>query len=258
MPVDQNRLSTIMNSSRNKSLLFNRLSYGRVNPADPPQNFAHDVLERVRNLPSEGISIANERRDKLVAFFKEQSKKFFVLDFPKKSKTRFLVGSGSPSPYEVGFFFDRNYGLPVIPGTGLKGAFYHFLEEKSFDPDALRRWFGFSDEDSQAARGSITFLDAIPKEMPQLELDIVNPHFPDYYRYDPETGAGNVAPPNDWYNPIPVGYIVVGAGTQMRFTLVFHNREINREERQTIEQEFQQMLKYWGVGAKTAYGYGRF
>jgi CRISPR-associated protein Cmr6 len=34
---------------------------------------------------------------------------------------RFVTGLGRNTPLEVGFTFDRVYGLPIIPGSGLKG-----------------------------------------------------------------------------------------------------------------------------------------
>lgn len=67
--------------------------------------------------------------------------------------------------------------------------------------------------------GHVVFFDAIPSahELPRLDLDIMNPHYPDYYK---ETGeAKPKTPPGNWQSPLPVKFLTVAPGTAFRFAV---------------------------------------
>ncbi len=231
---------------KNLSLFFNRLSYGAIQ--EDKTKFLLTLLERMNGIqtPRHWIDQLQERRTKVVDQL-EQRKAFSVINFHAKAQSRFLIGTGNPSPYEVGFFFSRNYGLPVIPGTSLKGAFHHFLVEEGMDQAKIDLWMGTGTEGEEGSKGNLIFLDALPMEAVTLEMDLINNHFPEYY-------GDKKGPPNDVYDPIPVFYLVVAPRTRVRFTILVRQK-IGKDEIQTL---FEQMLMYKGIGAKTAYGYGRF
>ena len=237
---------------KNLSLYYNRFAFAQMNGDN--KGLADTLLREIIRVPTE-VSFFDrlmKRRDLTAKQFKERNG-YSVIDFNAKSKSRFLLGIGSPSPTEVGFLFSRNYGLPIIPGTSLKGAFHHFLVDEAYDGTRCCRWFGVGtdDDDMDGERGSIVFLDGLPVGHVGYELDIVNNHFPDYY--------GNInsdSPPNDWYKPIPVRYMAVSPGATIRFTLLLKGE--TGKVKEEIKKQFKAMLEHWGVGAKTAYGYGRF
>ncbi len=97
--------------------------------------------------------------------------------------------------------------------------------------------------------GCAVFLDAIPTSVPTLELDIMNPHFPDYYQ-------GNEFP-TDWQSPRPVFFLTVAKDQEFRFAVGW---------RGVPDQELQKKAQDWlvggltelGAGAKTSAGYGYF
>ncbi|MBN1873208.1 MAG: type III-B CRISPR module RAMP protein Cmr6 [Anaerolineae bacterium] len=107
----------------------------------------------------------------------------------------------------------------------------------------FRRIFG-----TQYAEGEIVFLDAVPAELPTLEVDVMNPHFPEYYQ--------NNQFPTDSQSPRPVFFLTVG---QTPFWFAVGRRSQVGAELQTIALNW---LKYGltklGAGAKTAAGYGYF
>ena len=202
------------------------------------------------------LDLLEQRRKAVV----EEMKEAIVFGFTMKLKGRLLVGSGNPSALEVGMTFSRNYGVPIIPGSALKGAFSNYIKEepeKVKINEDLKFIFGQGDptKEDDNTRGAIVFLDAIPQEAVSFELDIVNNHFQPYYMEESN-------PPNDWYNPVPVAYLVV-SNTAFRFTALYNSMMTLPKDKfiklkKSIEESFVDMLTLYGVGAKTNYGYGRF
>ena len=113
--------------------------------------------------------------------------------FVLKTDWRFLTGLGRKGALEVGFTFHR-YGFPILPGSSIKGVARACarLALKMRDPHDLdappdfETVFGRAPrpgEGEEAAQaGHAIFFDAIPGAMPKLELDLMNPHVPEYYR----------------------------------------------------------------------------
>ncbi|MGC9771004.1 type III-B CRISPR module RAMP protein Cmr6 [Fervidobacterium islandicum] len=249
----QNRQTMVIN---NKSLYWDKLVY-----IDQSQNIIQSyqkskpliiktILQQMKNTNSltNTIQSLHERRNLIVQSFE---KKFTLIDKDFKLKTKMLLGSGLPSLIEVGMHLSRNYGLPVIPGTSIKGAFAHFLEGQ-VSQELYKKIFGTElSNNKENVRGGLIFLDALPNKDLKFEIDLLNNHFQPYY-------MENDAPPNDWYDPVPISYIVVGEGT-FRFTILINKEvEFTSEEADKIKKKFIEMLKTYGIGAKTNYGYGRF
>ncbi len=120
-------------------------------------------------------------------------------------------------------------------------------EEVQLLTDKFRAIFG-----TIAVSGCAVFFDAIPAYRPMLELDIMNPHFPDYYQ-------GN-QPPTSWQSPVPVYFLTVAPNTEFRFAVGW--RCVLDEEGQFLRNLAQKWLvegvTRLGAGAKTSAGYGYF
>jgi CRISPR type III-B/RAMP module RAMP protein Cmr6 len=122
--------------------------------------------------------------------------------------------------------------------------------------------------------GLLAFYDAVPDpaEGDLLQVDILNPHYPDYYN-----SQGKSAPPSDDQNPTPIYFLAVRPGA--RFVFPFRLAQWPREPgRDAAERERLALLHgltaetapervrgwlttgltTWGAGAKTAAGYGYF
>mgnify|MGYP001389521639 CR=1 FL=1 len=102
-----------------------------------------------------------------------------------------------------------------------------------------------------AQAGRAVFFDAIPigKDLPVLELDIMNPHYPKYYE--------GSAPPTDAQNPIPVYFLAVKASTKFWFAVGWRDAD-NPVMRSKVEEMLKFGLRELGAGAKTSAGYGYF
>ena len=110
---------------------------------------AHNELERIKNrcrqvrrqidrlgFPSGegapkikiGAKVVKEY-SKYLRTYRELAENSFEL----KTKTRLVVGLGAGGTYETGIALMRNYGVPYIPGTALKGIAKHYAVEKLAD-----------------------------------------------------------------------------------------------------------------------------
>ncbi len=196
---------------------------------------------------------------------------------------RLIVGLGSENVLETGIRLHHTYGMPIIPGSALKGLAAHYCDqlwgERHIEaPSAeARRFRGERREDKQRNQraesageyhqllfgitddsGCITFHDAwyIPHSSPQpLVLDVMTPHHMDYNR-DPKTDPKFRAP-TDFDSPTPVPFLsVTGA---FRVAVSWHG-PTNVKAKSWMELArslLHDALKDWGVGGKTTSGYGR-
>src|SRR6266700_1312100 len=129
--------------------------------------------------------------------------------FTAATQWRMVVGLGGETVLETDLTLHHLYGIPLIPGSALKGltrayatgekvyiedANGKLVSSKNTDDDHpdIKRIFGKQEE-----AGTVIFFDAMPRDgKARFVLDIMNPHYPKYY------GQGE-APSND-QNPIPV------------------------------------------------------
>lgn len=179
--------------------------------------------------------------------------------------TPLITGIGESHPHEVSMVFDHNMGIPYIPASGLKGIvrFAHTLSlwkegiptelittdqktsQDSFDDDNYEPVYSIFG--NQKNCGRVVFLDAYPNGVPDLHIDIMNPHYSPYYI------EGKA--PADHYNPTPIKFLTVAKETTFIFRAVAEKKE-NMPEK--VRAAFIKALTEEGVGAKTAVGYGRF
>ena len=193
-----------------------------------------------------------------------------ILTLTATLKTRLITGIGQTHPAETSLVLDHNLGIPYIPATTLKGLTrlghilfmlennnlpenviqqdrdkkpYLDLSANSFDNQ--HKLFGSEDKKAKAI-----FLDAYPLTIPELEVDILTPHYKNYY-----TNPGH-NPPTDTENPVPVQFLTVKPGIQFVFRTIILPEAKNYFPE--IKKAYIQILQEEGIGAKTALGYGLF
>ncbi|AFM21754.1 CRISPR-associated protein, Cmr6 family [Acetomicrobium mobile DSM 13181] len=220
---------------------------------------AKHLNSKLQRMTKEGdrnpFSILCNKLDYLINNLGSKMSKVCDLNFRLKGKL--LVGSGNPSALEVGMTFSRNYGIPVIPNSAIKGCLAHYLKSNNHLVEYFKELFGEDikggeNGESENIKGCLIFLDAIPISDLKFGVDIINSHFQPYY-------MNSDHPPNDWYNPVPVTYVTVCAGT-FRFTILKDRTKSELPDTVfgELEKQLKQMLCKAGIGAKTNYGYGRF
>jgi len=204
------------------------------------------------------------------------------------TRCRVIVGLGSGSVLETSITLHRIYGFPYIPGSALKGLTRNYaiwklandINEKKIDkqvkkideslregkkPDDFPDWpselqkkfymyqsiFG-----NQKNRGRVIFFDAFPDKFSRLEVDIMNPHYADYYR------PGSTTPPADYLTPSPIPFLTVAEGQVFLCPVAFDVKMAKGLSVEDIVKETENLIKQalqnFGIGAKTAVGYGYF
>lgn len=165
---------------------------------------------------------------------------------------RVATGLGAAHPTENGFTFDQPLGFPVLPGSTVKGLVRAASAWAGEDADRLARWLGpeREDADERAAKGAVTFFDAVPTVWPKLAVDIVNTHHGDWYVAD---RARRPRGPLETDDPVPVQFLALEAGTCFRFAFIAPKADAD-----AVETRLRDGLADLGIGGKTAAGYGRF
>lgn len=169
------------------------------------------------------------------------------------TRSRLVVGLGNPNPSENGLTFHHVYGFPMIPGSAQKGLCAHYVKEiegKSEADATYQEIFGGKTE-----KGKVIFLDAFPllidNALPEglLDLDIMNPHYQEYYSSEGKTA------PADYLSPNPILFLAVGSGVPFQFTLMAPYKE--KKLLDIAGRWLKSALKIMGIGGKTQVGYGR-
>lgn len=173
-----------------------------------------------------------------------------------KPQSRLILGSDSDTPYSnvVLLKLHQLYGLPYLSASSLKGSLRSFWilnhfggnEAAALKDTTFRQLFGASDDDG-AVIGALVFFDTFPKKF-SLTLDIQTPHYQKYY-------AGS-EPPTDTQSPVPI-YLLCLTDCQFDIALACQDAALWQDEREKILQTFKALLTDYGLGAKTALGYGQ-
>jgi len=160
---------------------------------------------------------------------------------------RTVTGMGEASVYETNMTLHPVYGVPYIPASTIKGILRHHFDESDRLKTYSEQIFGKNENDS-IKKGQAIFFDAFPIKAPRVELDVMTPHYPDYY--------GGDKPPADWQSPNPIHFLTIGKGTIFQFLVGLPENGENQNFAETLSTELENAFTDRGLGAKTAVGYG--
>jgi CRISPR/Cas system CMR subunit Cmr6 (Cas7 group RAMP superfamily) len=168
---------------------------------------------------------------------------------------RVVIGHGESTAHETSLTMSPTYGVPVFPGTALKGvaAGYAALGETPVEPAELARLFGSPrpQQPAAAARGSVVVLDALPVTEPRVVVDVLTPHVKPYYDNASDPDQPTTVPPAEYHNPVPVRFLAVERPTSFRSLLAGPTDDVDR-----FVELLRAGLDEFGLGGKTAAGYG--
>lgn len=174
---------------------------------------------------------------------------------------RLVTGLGGASPLETGLTLHHTYGVPVLPGSALKGLANHYWQHVAYatgsDPAIVTNaMFGGTDD-----AGYVCFHDAwiVPDSLTSkhegLHHDVMTPHHGDYYA-GAAYGTGELMPPTDFDDPSPISFLSVRGRFHFALTCEDHSDAggalLARAKTLLIRA-----LADWGIGGKTSSGYGR-
>jgi hypothetical protein len=166
------------------------------------------------------------------------------------------MGLGYDHPSENGFLFDRNCGVPYFSGASIKGlcrAWGVKCNRKAQAEELL----GPSLENQ--GRGPVIFLAAYPLSWPKLEVDVICNHHPQYYRKSPGKRRflkGEFPTPMDIESPNPVFHLCLAPGNEFAFRVLAADSSVGMKELVRVKNLLLEALEFYGIGAKTAVGYG--
>ena len=191
---------------------------------------------------------------------------------------RMVVGLGNESVYKTSMTLHHIYGIPYIPASAIKGVVRSYIITEKFGKDdkeetdlknAEKRAledqefcdiFGCPKESfyKEARKGKIVFFDAFPLSKPNIEVDIMNPHYTPYY----SDSSGKI-PPADYHNPVPIHFLTV-KDTKFRFIIGINKKDNSPTQEDNVLCDYPSITYNWmkkalhehGIGAKTAVGYG--
>jgi CRISPR-associated protein Cmr6 len=292
------------NNCDNYSLVFLKLvNVSLVENTKSKKGF----LQSFSKLPSLPVKFSDRIKRQIKDLDKQGYKKLFSESL--KTSSRLVVGFGAEHVLETSITLHHLFGIPYIPASAIKGvvrmvSFWEIAEslkndgeieklqeylydkqiEEELDDSELKNkclkhkclkhklLFG-----TQGFKGLLVFLDAYPeveagKEI--FELDIMNPHYTEYYTKG-ET-------PGDWESPKPIVFLTVKKDIPFHFTVlideyrikeILNDKDFPKEAKEIIEKwesdnysELNGTIKKWvsealkefGVGSKTRLGYGIF
>lgn len=181
----------------------------------------------------------------------------------------FTTGLGNEHPLENGFAFLNPYGLPYLPGSGVKGALRAAARELSggewgdrggWSDEAITALFGKTgaDGENDLQRGALMFWDVIPQiQGDALQVEVMTPHQTHYYQ--------NGDSPHESGQPNPINFLTVPPRSKFVFHVQCDLRFLARRAPELLhEDRWQQLMtaaaahafQWLGFGAKTAVGYG--
>ncbi len=177
--------------------------------------------------------------------------------------TRLIVGLGNKGVVDAGLRLHHTYGVPLIPGSALKGLASHYCHEVYGTVDAkfhrLQQYhdllFGTT-EDGGVIRFEDAWLhpDSLREPGHGLLPDVMTPHHQEW-QTDPH------AAPTDFDSPVPVPYLSVAG--RFHVALVWQGPEQPEALEHApgwVKLAFDLLAKAlaeWGAGGKTTSGYGR-
>ncbi|TCO60227.1 type III-B CRISPR module RAMP protein Cmr6 [Caldanaerobacter subterraneus] len=265
---------------KNPALIFSRLipySFDEegIVRKDNKVEYLKLVVNEMDKLGNE-LDYINDRFERVINSFRNNG--FEVKSFKGKPLWRFVVGLGASHPQETSMALHHIYGVPYIPASAIKGIIKHWSvlkfaeeyvkikkgEDVNFDTavgevsEKLRegknlsitvdnmsfydliRIFG-----TQEREGEIIFFDAYPCGKITLKIDVMNPHYKNYYF--------GTQPPADWDQPLPLSFLTV-ENTKLVFYIAGKDETLTSKAVKWAKDA----LKEHGVGAKTSLGYGIF
>lgn len=238
------------------------------------------IMLKKKNEEILNFSLSNYRPNALDFLDRENDTFLLTTTYPG-----LIAGSGYPheisveGEFKLGCFFDHSSGLPVIPGSSVKGvlrsAFKHpdFIKElwKSLSDEKFRlvlttdeinrleleifeaeKFIGKKKEEKEKLKPKDwdIFYDAVLEKGQGKFLgnDYITPHINRKdRRLDPFT------------NPVPLQFIKVLPEIKFRFQFDLKNSQVLPQVTKKHKTElFKSILLHLGIGAKTNVGYGQF
>lgn len=265
LPRDAEEFLQKNKNRENNYLLFSRFGRYLVNEEEDKKEGKVEPLsaplshhKSSNGFISEILHSLHKRQEWIVSQFPDYVKLQY------KVNGRLLLGIGGGTPYTSTNPMKLHplYGIPYIPGSSLKGSIRNCWLHEHLKGDSLPHrnknlkdyfdiCFGTGTDEEQAASGKLIFMDAYPVEEYKIVEDVLTPHYKKYYN---QKGA---TPPRDDDFPNIISLPAI-EDTVFTIYIGIHFKTSEREGnlRNQIIQTIISTFSEYGIGAKTAVGYG--
>jgi len=203
-----------------------------------------------------------------------------MVAFDAISTAPFTTGLGNGHPLENGFAFLSPYGLPYLPGSGVKGvlrqsarelargdwvATHGWSADRRYDIKVGKEIVQFSmidalfgleskDDDKTHVRGALSFWDVIPQiKGDSLMVEIMTPHHSHYYQQKRERKADDSTTPHDSGQPNPISFLTVPPGSGFTFFVVCDATHLERLAPELTETNPDSGKPHWQALITTAF-----
>lgn len=213
--------------------------------------FALKGAGRLNDADKRAMRALAERQSALAATVANEQ----LLRFDAHAVAPFTTGLGNEHPLENGFAFLSPYGLPYLPGSGVKGVLRQaarelasgdwgdtcgWSEDKAdpLDPGEDRThisridiMFGLEsqDGDHEHLRGALSVWDVVPQiKGDSLMVEIMTPHQSHYYQQKSDRKRGSSMSPHDSGQPTPITFLTVPPGSGFTFFVTCDTSRLSR------------------------------
>lgn len=253
---------------------------------------AKEAWKKVTQLSERDKDTMKELLGRQAASFTASVQESARLSMSALAVAPFATGLGNEHPLENGFAFLNPYGLPYLPGSGVKGVLrcaaqelassewsdtHGWISEKihvighsrdAVELSPIDALFGLESThgSNQHVRGALTFWDVIPQiKGDALAVEVMTPHQTHYYQKKCDPKAGDSASPHDSGQPVPINFLTVPAGSAFSFFVtcdLAHLEHLapdlaaNDRWKALLTAAFEHAYQWLGFGAKTSVGYG--
>ncbi len=246
---DKNRILQVSNLY----LLVNKYVYSWQNGWQMEEKNSKEFRDAISKSTFAKEYIANILKRQHAIAQSLHSSGWHIESFTAITDSRLIIGLGGTSVIETGITLHPLYGFPYLPGSGLKGlarAYAEIAVDPKPSADELREIFGSEDKNphnvANNRQGKVFFMDGLPTQFPKLELDIMNPHYGEYYRGE--------KPPADYLNPVPVTFLAIAAEQGFSFAIYSRDKALVEKAKTWLIGGLTEL----GAGGKTNVGYGYF
>jgi len=284
--------------SGNMGFLFYKDFYSKFTDYDWNEIVTKKKSSEIK-LAKNTVDHIKKTNDKILAFGKNRKiHPLFSAPFSLDLTTTYpglVIGTGYhhetgvEGEFKIGFYFDYTTGLPVIPGSSVKGLLRSVFpkegeryrdkkaeyisellkNDENFDATTLEKINTKKKEatleDKIIALAECIFegiknlkvTKATDKYLPMSQRDIFFDAFPIQTGKDGLFADDFITPhkENPLKNPVPLKFLKVAPGVTFRFNFDLHDGILSKEVKLKL---FLNILLDMGVGAKTNVGYGQF
>lgn len=230
------------------------------------------ALGQAKRLTVADRSVMEALRERQVTLAQRLGASGQILTLDARAVAPFTTGLGNEHPLENGFAFLNPYGLPYLPGSGIKGVLRQAVRELSgllenakweipsdWNAEAIDALFGREAKDGTDHQGgALTFWDVIPQiKGNALQIEVMTAHQTHYY----QKGES----PHESGQPNPINFLTVPPGSSFAFYVQCDRPFLQKLSPRLVEKEhwktlllaaFEHAFNWLGFGAKTAVGYG--